>query len=85
MLYVSLVSFSVFFLDLRISCTSDSVNARTLEKFMGSDGSTTVANCLATCEAQGYTIAGVEYGRECCKFLSGRVTICGLNFDFSLR
>ena len=52
---------------------------------MGSDGSTTVANCLATCEAQGYTIAGVEYGRECCKFLSGRVTICGLNFDFSLR
>ena len=29
-------------------------------------GNTTVESCVAACQAQEFSLAGVEYGRECC-------------------
>ena len=29
-------------------------------------GDTTVESCVAACQAQGFSLAGVEYGAECC-------------------
>jgi hypothetical protein len=34
-------------------------------------GNTTVESCVAACQAQQFTLAGVEYGKECCVSFSG--------------
>ena len=44
---------------------SDSVDARALEMMVDA-GDTTVESCVAACQAQGFSLAGVEYGAECC-------------------
>ena len=44
---------------------SDSVGARALQVMVDA-GSTTVESCVAACQAQGFSLAGVEFGRECC-------------------
>ena len=45
--------------------SSDSVDARALEMTVDA-GDTTVESCVAACQAQGFSLAGVEYGAECC-------------------
>ena len=45
--------------------SSDSVSARALQVTVDA-GSTTVESCVAACQNQGFSLAGVEYGRECC-------------------
>ena len=47
---------------------SDSTSARALGAVVNA-GDTTVESCVAACQAQGYSLAGVEFGRECCEFL----------------
>ena len=32
-------------------------------------GNTTVESCVAACQAQEFSLAGVEYGRECCTLI----------------
>ena len=50
-------------------CYSDSVTARTLLNGpMPIDGDLTVEKCVSYCSAQGYSISGVEFSRECCEF-----------------
>ncbi|PPQ98361.1 hypothetical protein CVT26_013617 [Gymnopilus dilepis] len=49
-------------------CFTDVVdgNPRTLsEPFNNIDGGVTVESCTATCAANGFTIAGLEFGQEC--------------------
>ena len=46
-------------------CYSDSVSARALQVMVDA-GNTTVESCVAACQAQEFSLAGVEYGRECC-------------------
>lgn len=48
---------------------SDSTGARALEAVVDA-GNTTVESCVAACQARGYSLAGVEFGKECCEFLS---------------
>jgi hypothetical protein len=49
-------------------CWTDNVNnVRALEHGMGSYNDLTPGKCQSLCEAQGFNLAGVEYGRECCK------------------
>ncbi|KAN0063950.1 hypothetical protein ACQY0O_003556 [Thecaphora frezii] len=46
-------------------CWSDSVAKRVLTANPVSGSSVFIGSCRATCAAQGYVLAGVEYGREC--------------------
>ncbi|KAL4915030.1 hypothetical protein BDW62DRAFT_212992 [Aspergillus aurantiobrunneus] len=49
-----------------IGCARDNVNgARVLSASSSSADDMTVQKCIRTCEADGYTYAGVEYAREC--------------------
>lgn len=55
-----------------LGCYTDKVLSRTLDDYItvpGGQGATTIENCQAACRAAGYTLAGVEYANECCKFL----------------
>ncbi|KAH9173154.1 WSC domain-containing protein [Lactarius sanguifluus] len=47
-----------------LGCYNDSVNARALQVRVDA-GQTTVKSCVAACQAQGFSLAGVEFGREC--------------------
>ncbi|KAF8258450.1 WSC domain-containing protein [Lactarius quietus] len=47
-----------------LGCYNDSVSARALQVTVDA-GNTTVESCVAACQAQEFTLAGVEYGREC--------------------
>lgn len=44
-------------------CYTDSTSQRSLAYQVSTDG--TIENCLQTCYAQGYTIAGAEYASQC--------------------
>jgi hypothetical protein len=46
---------------------SDTVSSRTLERSVDA-GSTTVESCVSACQSQMFTIAGLEYAQECCRF-----------------
>ena len=48
-----------------IYCCSDSISARALQVRVDA-GNTTVESCVAACQAQEYSLAGLEYGQECC-------------------
>ncbi|KAH9032989.1 WSC domain-containing protein [Lactarius pseudohatsudake] len=47
-----------------LGCYNDSVSARALQERVEA-GNTTVESCVAACQAQGFTLAGLEFGREC--------------------
>jgi len=47
-----------------LGCYNDSVSARALQVRLDA-GNTTVESCVAACQAQEFSLAGVEYGREC--------------------
>ncbi|KAI9449275.1 hypothetical protein BJY52DRAFT_1227861 [Lactarius psammicola] len=47
-----------------LGCYNDSVSARALQVMVDA-GNTTVESCVATCQSQGFSLAGVEFGREC--------------------
>lgn len=49
----------------RVGCFTDDVYARALSTFQASEDGMTVARCTSSCKATGYTLAGVEFGREC--------------------
>lgn len=54
-----------------LGCYTDSVSARSLAEGISVPGGATnmtVQNCQAECQALGFTLAGVEYADECCKF-----------------
>ncbi|KAG8842004.1 hypothetical protein FRC20_004683, partial [Serendipita sp. 405] len=47
-------------------CWTDNVgHQRALDRNMGGTGDMTPAKCQNLCEAEGFSLAGVEYGREC--------------------
>ncbi|KAN0133552.1 WSC domain containing protein [Lactarius tabidus] len=47
-----------------LGCYNDSISARALQVIVDA-GNTTVESCVAACQALGFSLAGVEYGREC--------------------
>ncbi|KAI1789214.1 WSC-domain-containing protein [Ganoderma leucocontextum] len=47
-----------------VGCVSDNA-ARALTGYSFSNDQMTVGSCLSTCASKGYSMAGVEYGREC--------------------
>jgi hypothetical protein len=52
-------------------CYTDSVSSRTLRYAeLGSGGAAamTIEQCQTACQGLGYTLAGVEYADECCRF-----------------
>ncbi len=54
-----------------LGCYSDNVDSRSLVNAVGVTGGAagmTIELCEAACKANGYTIAGVEYADECCKY-----------------
>lgn len=54
-----------------LGCYSDNVNGRTLAnqvQVAGGASAMSVEACETACKAAGYTIAGVEYSGECCKY-----------------
>jgi len=57
---------------VQLGCYTDQVYSRTLANIGAYSGSLTIEKCLASCEAAGYSLAGVEYGDEC---------HCGSSFD----
>ncbi|KAJ7287144.1 WSC domain-containing protein [Mycena rebaudengoi] len=47
-------------------CFSDSINPRTLpHNIATADGKVTVESCTTACNANGFAVAGVEFGTEC--------------------
>jgi len=57
---------------------SDSTGARALDAVVDA-GDTTVESCVAACQAKGYFLAGLEFGRECCEFpVTGGVCSVGV-------
>ncbi len=59
---------------LNVDCdSSDSVSSRTLERRLDDLSQTlTVQSCVAGCQSQpdGFTVAGLEFGQECCTFIN---------------
>jgi hypothetical protein len=54
-------------------CYTDNPSSRTLGNRLyvpGSTASMTIEACITVCQAGGYSLAGVEYAGECCKFPS---------------
>ena len=54
-----------------LGCYADNVNGRTLVNQVqvpGGAPAMSVEACEAACKSAGYTIAGVEYSGECCKY-----------------
>jgi glucan 1,3-beta-glucosidase len=52
-------------------CYTDNPSARALGNRLYPPGSTaamTIEACITVCQAAGYSLAGVEYAGECCKF-----------------
>jgi|SRR5690242_19832405 len=49
----------------RIGCVVDDVYKRVLAMLKASEDGMTIARCTESCKADGFSIAGVEYGREC--------------------
>jgi len=47
-----------------LGCYNDSTSARALEVMVDA-GNTTVESCVAACQARGFFLAGLEFGREC--------------------
>ena len=47
-----------------VGCVSDN-SARALTGFSVTNDQMTYDSCISTCAAQGYSIAGIEYGSEC--------------------
>ena len=45
---------------------SDLVSSRTLERSVDA-GNVTVESCVSACQAESFTMAGLEYAQECCK------------------
>ncbi|XPS68135.1 hypothetical protein M3J09_000426 [Ascochyta lentis] len=48
-----------------LGCLTDSVEARALSLFQTSEDDMTVFACTSSCKALGYTLAGLEYSRQC--------------------
>lgn len=48
-----------------LACYNDPDNARVLPSYHFDSDTLSVASCQSTCKNQGFTFAGVEYGREC--------------------
>ena len=57
---------------VQLGCYTDQPYSRTLANVGSYTGGLTVENCLASCQASGYSYGGVEYGNEC---------HCGNSFD----
>lgn len=54
----------------RLGCYTDNVSGRALpngEQVPGGSAAMTNELCQTACSAAGFTIAGTEYGGECCK------------------
>lgn len=49
----------------RIGCVVDDVYKRVLAVLKASEDGMTITRCTESCKADGFSIAGVEYGREC--------------------
>ncbi|KAI0263607.1 WSC domain-containing protein [Gloeopeniophorella convolvens] len=47
-----------------LGCFNDSTDARALHERVDA-GNTTVESCVAACQAQGFSLAGLEFGDEC--------------------
>jgi glucan endo-1,3-alpha-glucosidase len=61
-----------------LGCYTDSTSARALGHYITVPegvGATTIESCQAACLSLGYSISGVEYANECCKF-SFSTTYC---------
>ena len=63
-LSISTLSVSIDFLE------SDLVSSRTLERRVDVVGSMTVELCIPACQAESFTIAGLEYAQECCRSIN---------------
>jgi hypothetical protein len=62
--------FSILLLDLTIF--SEGTTGRILQESPYTAGgiqALTVDICLSTCQDAGYSLAGLEFGQECCKFI----------------
>ena len=65
--YRYVLALSPLSLSMSIDCLeSDSVSSRTLERRVDVVGSMTVELCIPACQAESFTIAGLEYAQECC-------------------
>ena len=51
-----------------LGCYTDSTSARTLPNEESVSGGTTNEGCQNACLAAGYSFAGTEYSKECCKY-----------------
>lgn len=54
-----------------LGCYADNVNGRTLAnqvQVAGGASAMSIEACETACKSAGYTIAGVEYSGECCKY-----------------
>jgi len=45
------------------------IGPRVLSKLLDVAGGATAESCTAACKSAGYGLAGLEYGKECCKFI----------------
>ena len=60
---------------MSIDCLkSDLVSSRTLERRVDVVGNMTVELCIPACQAESFTIAGLEYAQECCMYTFPSVT-----------
>ncbi len=50
-----------------LMCYSDNAHGRIFETEIGVNTNQTVQSCIASCIAQNFTVAGMEFGQECCE------------------
>src|SRR5262249_242911 len=56
-------------------CFSDNAYGRIAEFVVGARKDNTVQSCIEACAEQGYTVAGTEFGTECCEIYMPQRTI----------
>ena len=63
-----------------LGCYTDSISARTLSQRVITISVTamTIEACQAACYALAYSLAGVEFSQECCKYLATLIQLLAI-------
>jgi len=71
MLCVNFLAFSFrnYCIGIHDRVFNSDIGPRVLSQLLNVTGGVTVESCTAACKSAGYGLAGLEYGKECCKFI----------------
>jgi hypothetical protein len=63
----------------RVHISNRDIGPRDLSQLLDVAGGVTAESCPAACKSAGYSLAGLEYGKECCKFIRSQFSCVPLS------